>query len=90
MSLICKHCNKEYKSYSSRSNHIRIYHSNPIVIQNNPKIDVMRTTSHPKSSANKENRSLCCQYCDKEFKYKQGKWKYEQKYMRCHLDKIII
>lgn len=28
MVILCQYCNKEYSSYSSRSNHIKKYHSN--------------------------------------------------------------
>ena len=28
MTVICKYCNKEYSSQSSRSNHIKKYHQN--------------------------------------------------------------
>lgn len=79
MSLICKYCDKEYKSYSSRSNHIRKFHINPKVIQSHPQMDYRETKSHPKSSSIEGNSSLYCQYCNKVFKYKQGKWKHEQK-----------
>lgn len=76
MVVICKYCNKEYSSYSSRSNHIKKYHSNPEVIKSNP-------TSHPKviqsHPINENKKKFACKFCNKTFKYRQGKWKHEQK-----------
>ena len=69
MSLICKYCNKEYKSYSSRSNHIRIYHSNE-KLSNSSKPSSLLTFSSSSSftSLSKDNSSkLTCSKCNKTF-----------------------
>jgi len=49
MAIICKYCNKEYASYSSRSNHIRKYHNND-VNQSQPKVNPTHFPGQPKVS----------------------------------------
>jgi hypothetical protein len=69
MSLVCKYCNKEYKSYSSRSNHIRIYHSNE-KLSNSSKPSSLLTfpSSGSFTSLSKDNSSkLTCSKCNKTF-----------------------
>jgi len=46
MAIICKYCNKEYASYSSRSNHIKKYHNND-VNQSNPNVIPVHFPGHP-------------------------------------------
>ena len=67
----CNICNKTYSSYKSLWNHNKKYHSsesNPIILENNPKV-IQETSS--------EN-NFKCKYCVKTYKYKQGKYKHEQ------------
>ena len=78
MVVICKYCNKEYSSYASRSNHIKKFHntdSNLLVIQtdniSNPKV-IQESSKNPQ-------KIFSCIKCNTIFKYKQGKWKHEQK-----------
>ena len=86
MVYICKYCNKKYKSSHSRSNHYRIYHkidSNPKVTpessNSNPKVTPESSNSNPKVTINLcEIKNFTCRYCDKMYKYKQGKYKHEQ------------
>jgi len=69
MSLVCKYCNKEYKSYSSRSNHIRIYHSNE-KLSNSSNPSSMLKFSSSKSSislSNEKSSILTCSNCNKSF-----------------------
>ena len=75
MEYICKHCNKSYKSQQSRSNHYRIYH----ILESNPKVTLASLKSNPKVTLNLcEIKNFTCRYCDKMYKYKQGKYKHEQ------------
>ena len=75
MVYICKYCNKKYKSSHSRSNHYRIYHK----IDSNPKVTPESSNSNPKVTINLcEIKNFTCRYCDKMYKYKQGKYKHEQ------------
>ncbi len=83
----CEHCNKQYSSYKSRWLHIKKYHSfkdNPKVIQSNPKNlksnpKVIQKSSKIIQNINEKDSRFKCNYCNKSFKYKQGKWKHEQK-----------
>jgi len=83
----CEHCNKQYSSYKSRWLHIKKYHStndNPKVIQSNPKNlqsnpKVIQKSSKIIQNINEKDSQFKCNYCNKSFKYKQGKWKHEQK-----------
>ena len=61
MEYICKHCNKGYKSQQSRSNHYRIYH----ILESKSKVTLNLC----------EIKNFTCRYCDKMYKYKQGKYK---------------
>ena len=78
MEYKCDYCNKVYSSRQSRWNHIKKYHSdtcNPNVIQSNP-------VCNPKVIQNglQENtEEYKCKYCNKSFKFRQGKWKHEKK-----------
>ena len=76
---ICKICNKNYKTKQSLWNHKSKYHNN----ENNPNVINTSFSSNPiviqKSPNNNSNNNCICKYCNKEFKYKQGRWKHEQK-----------
>jgi len=82
--LNCKFCNKEYKTYQSRSNHIRIYHKDiidiqpPIIPQNPPKfeknhtnIDLDNSNTSKNSEILTKNR-LMCHTCKKQFTRKDN------------------
>lgn len=85
MSFICKHCNKEYSSQSSRSNHIKIYHST--------EIDKKSASTHQHkiskiSSLKKEEAGeFKCKNCDKNYNHYQSKWRHEKD---CKVKKIEI
>ena len=77
----CNTCNKVYSSYQSLWNHNKNIHISD-VIQNNPKVASESSKSNPIINNNTLTRSTnnhMCKYCNKVFKYKQGKWKHEQK-----------
>lgn len=96
----CNICDKLYKSYQSLWNHNRKFHNNNnnhnVIIQSsksNPSVIQKSSKSNPKviqhSSQNNSN-IFCCSFCSKTFKYKQGKWKHEQKCsIENNKDKII-
>jgi hypothetical protein len=76
MVILCKHCNKEYSSYSSRSNHIKKYHND-----DNKQISIKsKPNSQSLGKPNKiETTSFFdCRKCDKIFKFKQSRWKHEK------------
>ena len=77
----CKICKKSYSSYKSLWNHNKKFHtlkvskSNPKVIQKNNNVsesDIKITFE----ILNENN--FKCKFCDKIYKYKQGKYKHEQ------------
>ena len=85
----CKICAKKYSSYKSLWNHVKKFHvenkskSNPKVIHNtsksNPKVIHNTSKSNPKVTLDiPDVNNFKCRYCDKMYKYKQGKYKHEQ------------
>ena len=74
----CKICAKKYSSYKSLWNHVKKFHvenkskSNPKVIHNTSKSNPKVTLDIP------DVNIFTCRYCDKMYKYKQGKYKHEQ------------
>ncbi len=78
----CKICNKIYASRQSLWNHVNKYH--------NDKISQKSSASNPFGSSKCNSKSVIkdvqnntsnyqCRYCTSIFKYKQGRWKHEQK-----------
>ena len=86
----CKVCEKVYASYQSLWNHNRNIHtceviqSNPMVIQKSSKSNPIINNDTLTSSTN----NIMCKYCNKIFKYKQGKWKHEQKCCKKYEDNL--
>lgn len=82
MVILCQYCNKEYASYSSRSNHIKKFHSDIIsqIILN----DKPYNKSNYKSKISHTNKEIIddlypCNYCNNSYKHFQSRWKHEQK-----------
>jgi hypothetical protein len=77
----CKHCDKTYKSRSSRSNHIKRIHKtndNRNIIIDNP------VDNHPIINNNiKEAIEYLCRKCNKSFEFYQNRWRHEKK---CKID----
>ena len=90
MEYRCKVCEKVYASYQSLWNHNRNMHtcaviqSNPMVIQKSSKSNPIINNDTLTSSTN----NIMCKYCNKIFKYKQGKWKHEQKCCKKYEDNL--
>ncbi len=75
MVVQCKYCNKEFASYSSRSNHVKKFHSEVVtldVIKSNPPCNQNVIQIDDIKNEHK------CKFCNKNFKYRQGKWKHEK------------
>ena len=90
MVLPCKYCNKEYKSQSSRSNHIKKYHKSDISqsdldVKNN-KSDISQNDLCIKSEL-KLNNKYKCNNCNNSYKHFQSRWKHEKK---CNIEKTKI
>jgi len=80
MDIVCIHCNKSYKSYQSRCNHIRKYHN--IVISQKSAF----TSANCNSQINE--CTYQCKYCQKKYKHIQSRWKHEQKCNNNKIEKI--
>ena len=77
MYIICKHCAKEFSSYSSRSNHTKKFHNDSVILKI-PETSKSNKLKVIQKSSNLDNEVFICNYCDNTYKYKQGKWKHEQ------------
>ena len=73
----CKHCNKEYSSKQSRSNHYYLYH--------NIELSQKSAFTSAKYQPPKNEDTYQCKYCTKKYKHIQSRWKHEQK---CDKNKI--
>jgi hypothetical protein len=70
--IICKICNKVYASMSSRSNHIKKYHTTKVsskVSLNNDKV----------SQKVSEIKNFPCRFCNKKYQHKQSRFSHEKK-----------
>ncbi len=80
MVIICQHCNKEYASYASRSNHVKKYH-NSIVTKNvtNVTSNVTKCNKNVTEIINKEvDKTKSCKHCNKQFNSRQTRWRHEK------------
>jgi hypothetical protein len=75
--LNCKICNKKYKSYQSLWNHNNKFHNvNNNKLQSNISLNAAIDKSSDQSIKQHEYK---CQYCNKNYKHFQSRWKHEQK-----------
>ena len=83
MVLICKFCNKEYSSQSSRSNHIRKYHkTNENTDVNTSLNNVNIVNTNVNTNLNNIIKKINCKYCKKEFISRQSKSRHELHYCK--------
>jgi len=74
MNILCNHCNKSYKSYQSRCNHIRKYHKD-VVVEN-----VQQIVQHVvENVVQNVQHILECKYCNKKLCDRVYKWRHEKK-----------
>lgn len=99
MTVICKFCNKEFKSYQSRCNHYRKYHKDENdnsthkvinVTINDDKRDVKNDNNmisgnhlvniddYQENKIDDKPNNLICKFCNKEFSYRQTRWRHEK------------
>jgi len=92
MGILCQFCNKEYISYSSRSNHIKKFHQNESELgqyagkydgQYTGKYDGKYPGKYGKYKVNNEKivkeKEYKCRYCENIYKHKQSRFTHEQK-----------
>jgi hypothetical protein len=73
MEFKCEHCNKQFKSYQSRWNHVNRYHNNTV----SEKVSNSKGDGKDKSKE-KINKVYECRYCDKIYKHKQTRYAHEK------------
>jgi hypothetical protein len=82
MSVMCKYCKKEYSSYSSRSNHIKKFHTNSdlqkltILEINEKNITQNITKKEIKISEVSSEEMYECRKCKKKYNTRSGLWKH--------------
>ena len=82
---ICKICNKYYSSYKSLWNHNKKFHifevsnskSKVTPKSSNSKSKVTLKSSKSNPNVSEDKLDFKCNYCDKKYKYKQGKYKHQ-------------
>jgi hypothetical protein len=72
MTIICKYCNKTYASHSSRSNHIKKYHSENVTLN-------VTNVTKPVTEIVTKNIQFKCLNCNEKFNNRQSKWRHEKK-----------
>jgi len=75
MEYKCNHCNKYYASYQSRCNHIRRYHKVTVIVDVN---ESQKPVNDLSINENEEEKKYVCTKCNKNFKFRQGKWAHEK------------
>jgi len=73
MDFKCEHCNKSYKSYQSRWNHINRYHISKV----SKKVSESKDDGKDKSKE-KVTKVYECRYCEKIYKHKQTRHAHEK------------
>ena len=73
--LICKICDKQYKTIQSLCNHNKRFHEKSNVMTNIPNVITDITV-------NETTGTFFCKYCNNEFKKRQNKWAHEKKYCK--------
>jgi len=77
MGYECKYCNKIYSSYSSRSNHIKKFHSEHVVQKEKFVVESEKNVVQKEKNVvqNKDNR--ICKFCNKKLCDRKYRWKHE-------------
>ena len=81
MEFLCNICNKNYKSYQSRWNHMNKFHT--------PDISQNKAYDKPNDKPEKIE-GYKCTFCKKKYVHYQSRWKHEQKCKDKKNDKIQI
>lgn len=83
--LVCKICEKQYKTIQSLCNHNKRFHKTSNVMTNNHNVmtNVMTNTQNVMTDITiNDTTTFFCKYCNKEFKKRQNKWAHEKNYCK--------
>ena len=92
--LVCKICNKQYKTIQSLCNHNTRFHKNTTIISLTSNVmtemsnvmtktpNVMTEMSNIIDIVVEKTTTYFCKYCNYEFKKRQNKWAHEKKYCK--------
>ena len=87
MDIICIHCNKVFKSYQSRCNHVRKYHKDVVdkmlLPVDNPLLKINEIIL-PNNTCNN-----ICKYCNKKLSDRTSRWRHEKKCDNNKIDKLV-
>jgi hypothetical protein len=88
MVVVCSYCNKEYSSYSSRSNHIKKFHTNNKTPK--PSKSEVSSSNITQKLENQPQKNLICEYCKKDFSRKDNLTRHENncKIKKEHYNKL--
>jgi hypothetical protein len=80
MNFQCNYCKKQYSSRQSRWNHVKKYHSEHIII-NDDSDNHPNNHSHNQDDYHKKNKKATyeCSKCNKIFSHYQNRWRHEKK-----------
>ena len=93
MEFNCEYCNKTYKSYQSRWNHIKKYHKDGVV---KDVVNVVKNNTNVVKNVVKDvvKKTTECIYCNKVLADRISRWRHEQKCNKkiddIHEDKLIL
>jgi hypothetical protein len=85
MTIKCKFCQKDFASYSSRSNHVKKFHSEQITIKHNHDNHIDNHNDNHNDNQKdyddnkKETSEYKCSKCNKTFGFYQNRWRHEKK-----------
>jgi hypothetical protein len=77
MEFNCEHCNKSYKSYQSRWNHVNRYHNNTTLKKSSETSNI--TSKMPQNSTTLVKNKLSCSFCGKQLSRLDNLKRHEQK-----------
>ena len=85
MAFLCTYCNKQFKSYQSRWNHIRNFHNSTV----REKVSESKDVGKEKVSKSKVTLYEC-RYCNKIYKHKQTRFTHEKNCKECNNNNKLI
>ena len=81
MTVVCKTCNKVYKTYQSWYKHNKKFHTDRELLEKSPTIEI--------SSNEIEKIEYICTICDKSFTYNSNCIRHKKKCVKKHDDALL-